>query len=174
MGRQKPASTHGRKRITVRKKKWVSRRALMERSSMRYLGTIVWCCAVILGMCLGTCCGAYAQVSSAQLGGMVTDNSGAVIAGAHVMIVNTGTGASRSVNTNATGEFIMPALDPGSYTVTVDAQGFEKAVNNVTLTIGDKKSLRFPLAIGAATQSVTVSSSGELINTTSAEISRVV
>ncbi len=143
----------------------------MKMSSVQCLRAVICC---YLAMMLGWCCGAYGQVSSAQVGGVVTDHSGAVIAGAHVTLVNTGTGASRSVETNGTGEFIIPAVDPGSYTVTVDAAGFEKAVNTVTLNVGDKKSLRFPLAVGAATQSVTVSSSGELINTTSADISTVV
>ena len=90
------------------------------------------------------------------------------------MVLNTGTGATRGVESNPTGEFIVPALDPGTYTMTVEAPGFEKAVNTVTLTVGDKKSLKIPLVIGAATQTVTVSSSGELINTTSADISTVV
>jgi hypothetical protein len=142
----------------------------MKMSSMQCLRSVLCCLLVIFGLGYG----AYGQVSSAQLGGLVTDNSGAVIAGAHVTVVNTGTGASRTVDTNGMGDFIIPALDPGSYTVTVDAPGFEKAVNNVTLTVGEKRSLTFSLAIGAATQSVTVSSSGELINTTSADISTVV
>src|SRR3954447_20668822 len=141
----------------------------MERSNMQYLRSIV-CCVAILWMASG----AWGQVSSAQLAGLVTDNSGAVVAGAHVTISNTGTGANRAVDTNGTGEFVIPALDPGSYTVTVDAPGFKKAVNNVTLTVGDKKTLNLPLSVGGATQSVTVSSSGELINTTSPEISTVV
>ena len=89
-------------------------------------------------------------------------------------IVNTGTGANRKAGTNAAGEFMIPALDPGSYTVTVESPGFERAVNSVTLTVGDKKSLKFPLAVGAVSQRFTVTSSGELINTTSADISTVV
>jgi hypothetical protein len=142
----------------------------MKLASMQWIRfTISFC---VLGLAL--CEGARAQVSSALLGGAVTDNSGAVIAGAHVTVVNTGTGATRTADTNATGDFIIPALDPGSYTVTVYAAGFEKAVNTVTLTVGDKKSLKFPLAVGTASQSVVVTSTGELINTTSAEISTVV
>lgn len=142
----------------------------MRISSMPCIRGVIRCCILVLA--LGG--EAYGQVSSAQLGGAISDNSGAVIAGAHVTILNTGTGASRSAESNPTGEFIVPTLDPGTYTVTVEAPGFETAVNTVTLTVGDKKSLKIPLAIGAATQSVTVNSSGELINTTSADISTVV
>src|SRR5579885_2865155 len=107
----------------------------MKLSSMQRICFIIGCCFLVLGRCGG----AHAQVSSAQLGGAVTDNSGAVITGAHITIVNTGTGATHSAESNATGDFIVPALDPGSYTVTVEAPGFEKALNNVTLTVGDKK-----------------------------------
>ena len=142
----------------------------MKLASMQWIRFAISLCFVGLALCEG----AHAQVSSALLGGTVTDNSGAVIAGAHVTVVNTGTGATRTADTNATGDFIIPALDPGSYTVTVNAAGFEKAVNTVTLTVGDKKSLKFPLAVGTASQSVVVTSTGELINTTSAEISTVV
>ncbi len=124
---------------------------------------------------IASCYAAYGQVSSAQLGGVVTDNSGAVVAKAHVSIVNAGTGATRSVETNQTGEFIVPALDPGDYRLTIVAPGFQQTVvDHVTLNVGDKKSLTFPLAVSGATQTVTVSSSGELINTTSADISTVV
>ena len=143
----------------------------MEVSSMQCIRRVICGCVLIVALCGEA---AYGQVSSAQLSGAVTDNSGAVIAGAHVTVLNTGTGATRGVESNPTGDFIVPALDPGTYTMTVEAPGFEKAVNTVTLTVGDKKSLKIPLVIGAATQSVTVSSSGELINTTSADISTVV
>src|SRR5665213_1593302 len=117
----------------------------------------------------------YAQVSSAQVTGLVTDTSGAVLPGASVLIVNQGTGASRHTETNQSGDFVVPALEPGSYRIAIEATGFKKMVaDNVTLNVGDKKSLNFSLTVGAAQQTVTVTSSGALINATSAEISTVI
>jgi Carboxypeptidase regulatory-like domain len=149
---------------------------LKEKPLMRLLGTQYIRFAICLWLTI--LCYSYAangQVSSAQIGGVVTDESGAVVPGANVQIVNRGTGASRSVVAGQTGDFIVPALDPGNYRVTINASGFkETVVDNVTLNVGDKKNLTFPLAINGATQTVTVASNGELINTTSADISTVV
>ncbi len=118
---------------------------------------------------------AHAQVSSAQIAGLVTDSSGAVLPGVSVQIVNQGTNAIRSAQTNQSGDFIVPALEPGDYRITVEAAGFKKIViDHVTLNVGDKKALNFTLTVGTAEQNVTVTSSGELINATSAEISTVI
>jgi hypothetical protein len=130
------------------------------------------------------CCGlallwflpaAHAQVSSAEIGGVVTDSSGAILPGANVLIVNQGTGAKRSTETNQSGTFVVPALEPGNYRVTVEAASFRKVVaDHVTLNVGDRKTLNFSLTVGETTQTVTVTSTGELINATSADISTVI
>ena len=143
----------------------------MRLFGMHYVRYVI--CLWLMILCYS--CVSNGQVSSAQIGGVVTDNSGAVVPGADVQVVNRGTGASRSAVTSQTGDFIVPALDPGNYRVTINASGFkETVVDNVTLNVGDKKNITFPLAISGATQTVTVASSGELINTTSADISTVV
>jgi Carboxypeptidase regulatory-like domain len=118
---------------------------------------------------------AHAQVSSAQITGVVTDSSGAVLSGVSLQIVNQGTNAIRNAQTNQSGDFIVPALEPGDYRITVEASGFRKVViDHVTLNVGDKKALKFTLQVGATQQSVTVTSGGELINATSAEISTII
>lgn len=141
---------------------------LFSLQSVRY----IVCCGLALLWLLPT---AQAQVSSAQIGGVVTDSSGALLPGVSVKIVNHATGASRSTTTNQSGDFVIPALEPGNYRVTVEDAGFKKAeADNVTLSVGDKKTLSFALTIGETTQTVRVASSGELINTTSADISTVI
>ena len=117
----------------------------------------------------------YAQESAAQITGVVTDASGGVLPNASALIVNQDTGTSRQVKTNQAGEFIAPALEPGRYRITVECAGFQTFVSEgVVLSIGEKKGLSFSLTIGESKQTVTVSVGGELINTTSGEVSEVI
>src|ERR1035437_6148420 len=143
----------------------------MNLSTSKFIRYIA-CCGLALLWLLPTVRG---QVSSAEIGGLVTDSSGAILPGATVVIVNQGTGESRNVVTNQAGAFVVPAMEPGNYRVTVEAASFKKAIaENVTLNVGDRKTLNFSLTVGDATQTVTVTSTGELINTTSADISSVI
>jgi hypothetical protein len=117
----------------------------------------------------------YAQESAAQITGVVTDASGAVLPGASVLIVSQDTGTTRQVKTNQTGEFIAPALEPGRYRITVEYTGFQTFVTEgVVLSIGEKKGLSVSMSVGEAKQTVSVSGGAELINTTSGEVSEVI
>ncbi len=118
---------------------------------------------------------APAQLSSAQITGVVTDTTGAVIANAGVLIVSQDTGVSRTIQTNDSGEFIAPALAPGRYRITVEAPGFQTLVaQGLTLAVADKQNLSFSLKVGETKDTVTVTSEAAQINTTNAEISTVV
>ena len=132
--------------------------------------------ALCLGvMIVGIESRAVAQVSSAQITGVVNDSTGALIANATVQIVNQDTNASRKVITNDSGEFIAPALSPGRYRITVMAPGFRTLVaQGLTLAVADKQNLSFSLKVGQTDDTVTVSSEAAQINTTNAEISTVV
>jgi len=66
----------------------------------------------------------HAQAVGATLSGTVTDQSGGVVPKADVAILNTGTGETRSVSTNADGIYSAPNLIPGSYSVTATAPDF--------------------------------------------------
>jgi hypothetical protein len=82
---------------------------------------------------------AFAQGGSARtsLSGLVSDKTGGVIPGASVDVKNNATGVSNTTITNSTGQFNVPALDPGTYTVTVTLQGFKTAiVKDVVLVVG--------------------------------------
>src|SRR5712692_5518176 len=70
---------------------------------------------------------AWSQQTSASLSGVVKDNQGAVIPGARVVVVNQLQGATaRELRTEADGTFVASPLNPATYTITVEAQGFKK------------------------------------------------
>src|SRR5438128_362196 len=71
---------------------------------------------------------ALGQVTTGSLSGTVSDPSGAIVPGATVTLVNNATGAERSAISNSTGTFDFQALQPGTYTISVDARGFRHAV----------------------------------------------
>ncbi len=115
------------------------------------------------------------QGTAAQISGIATDAPGASIPGATVLIVSQGAGARREVTTNQTGAFIAYEMEPGHYRITVTAAGFETVDSNVlTLTIGQKSTFNVALKVGGSKQTVSITSAGEQLNTTSAEISSVV
>ena len=116
-----------------------------------------------------------AQTGTAQLSGLVTDSTGAVLSQASVLIVNRDTGVSRPVQTNTQGEYTAPALQPGHYRITVEAKGFQTLVtDNLTLNVAQEASLSFQLKVGTENQTITVDGSGLQINTTDASVSTVI
>ncbi len=114
---------------------------------------------------------AFAQVTTSRLSGTVTDPQGATILGASVTLVNEATGAKFAATTSASG-WEVPALDIGSYRVTVSAAGFKTAViPHVALDVGTPGSANVILEVGAVSDSVTVSGGAQLMETESATIS---
>jgi Carboxypeptidase regulatory-like domain len=103
--------------------------------------------------------------TTAQISGIVTDTTGAVIPGATVTLVNEATQDTRVVKSNGAGLYSFPALLPSSYTIKVAAKGFEpKDLTGLVLHAGDERSVpALALVIGSETQTVTVEASGEMI-----------
>ncbi len=98
---------------------------------------------------------AYAQ-GTATLRGEVSDNYGSVIPAAEVFVTNNATGAEVTVSTDAVGGYAL-TLEPGTYTVTVEASGFEPAsASNVELMAGQSVLRNFSLELEAVTTSIVV------------------
>ena len=114
-----------------------------------------------------------AQATTGNIGGVVTDTSGAVIAGAEVTTTEVATGIQTKVTTNADGVYSLPRLKPGTYTLSVTKQGFKRQeFQQVTLSIGQTLTLDAVLQAGALSETVTVTAAGEeLINKEEAQIS---
>ncbi len=104
----------------------------------------------------------YAQVTSGTIFGTVTDPTGAFVSGATVTVVSKDTGLTRNMTSGGAGEFVVPNLPPGNYTITVTAQGFKKLEKaGVILSVGDHLNAgQFALSIGATGESVTVTAEG--------------
>ena len=110
---------------------------------------------------------AWAQVQTSELHVLVKDAKGAVVSGASITAAEPGKGISRTATTNAEGIAILLSLPPGPYSVTIEAPGFAKMVNeSVRLTIGQVAELTAQLSVAAATETVTVSGEAELVETT--------
>jgi hypothetical protein len=129
-------------------------------------------CAIILSLsAIG-----LGQELAATLTGTVTDSSGAVVAGATVVVHSEETGADvRSVTTNDTGSFNITNLPAGRYTVTVGNGGFQTFVaKEVILNVAEKRPLDVQLVAGKVSEQMVVTAENVQIQTTTAEESGTV
>jgi hypothetical protein len=107
---------------------------------------------------------ASAQSGSAgQVRGTVTDPTGAVIPNAALHLANEVSGFERSVSSDATGQFVFSNVPFNSYRISVSAQGFAPLSQSLEIRSAVGTSLKLVLQIAAASQTITVESSGDLI-----------
>ncbi len=98
---------------------------------------------------------ALAQVSTANVMGLVQDSSNAAIPSANVKLINAQTGTENDSKTNGDGRFILPGVIPGIYTLQIERSGFATTqLNGINLNIGDTKNLLIRLKIGSINESV--------------------
>ena len=113
---------------------------------------------------------AHAQVTTATLYGRMVDPSGAAIPQAKILLTNQQTSAQASGTSNAQGEFTIPFLAGGAYSISLEAQGFKaQKQTGVVLSAGQRVAVEYRLELGNASEVVEVTSSAPLINTVSAE-----
>jgi hypothetical protein len=118
---------------------------------------------------------AHAQLAGATLSGVITDKSGAVVAGAQVQIKNVANDQIREVTTNSAGLYSAPNLPPGTYEVKVTASGFTSVLQKgVVLDVGMEQALNVPLNVGQVTETVQVNALTPAIDTTSSTIGATV
>ena len=123
---------------------------------------------VLLGvlLCLGLGQVAQAQVN-AVLGGTVSDATGAVMNGVTVTARNVNTGIVSTNQSNDTGNYNFPSLQPGQYTVTATMSGFQTATyTNLSLGQGENVRQNFTLQIASATTSIEVVEEAPTISST--------
>jgi hypothetical protein len=103
---------------------------------------------------------------TASLQGNVTDPSGAGIAQAKVLLENLATHVTATTTTDGEGGYRFLSLAPSRYKISIEAPGFSKAETNVTLETNQNLNVPISLAVGAASESITVTAENPLMNTT--------
>ena len=113
--------------------------------------------------------------SSSDAAGRITDQTGAVVPGAVIRLINNGTRAERTATTNDTGEWSIPNVPPASYTLRVEKAGFKTAViPSIAVEIGKTANGSVVLAIGAAEETVEVSTLPPQLQTQEATVGQVI
>jgi len=109
---------------------------------------------------------AYAQSTFGSIVGTVKDQSGSVVPGATVTLVNQGSSAKHEATTSAAGSYEFLNLDAGTYQVEIQASGFKDQVfDHLVLQARDTQRIDASLAIGAESQTVEVQAAGDVITT---------
>ena len=127
---------------------------------MRLLTSVV---ALILAAISAT-----AQTPSASLVGRVTDATGAVIPGVSIKVTNLDTNIAQQGSSNEVGDFTIPYLNPGRYSLEARSEGFRTYKRSeFTLAVDQVLRIDIPLEVGASTESVTVTDAPPVLNTES-------
>jgi hypothetical protein len=118
----------------------------------------------------------FAQVqSTTSISGTVSDPQGAAVVGADITLTDVSTSTSVTTTSNDAGRYFFPNVHPGVYTMTVNKTGFSVAkIANQTATIGTPLTLNVSLAIGSTSQTVEVTATGSILQTTNATVGQSV
>src|SRR5438552_5833955 len=107
--------------------------------------------------------------------GTITDSSAAVIAKAKVTVTNAATNISQVMESNDDGNYTVPYLRPGTYRITVEAAGFQKAVvDNINLAVDQNVRVDAVMKAGTMTETVTVNASAVALDTDTSAISQTI
>jgi hypothetical protein len=117
----------------------------------------------------------FAQAVNGTLLGTVTDSTGAVVSNANITIVLTGQSAEHKTVSNGSGDYTVPNLPSGTYTITVVAEGFKKETReNIALATNTTLRIDISLVPGSASESVTVTTAPPALQTDRADISSTI
>ncbi len=116
-----------------------------------------------------------AQIATATVSGTVSDSSGAVVPHATVIATEVATGVKTTAVSNGDGQYNLPFLKPGTYSLTVQATSFrDYQQKDLTLASGDHPTINIPLALGEAQATITVEATPPLLGTADASLGQVV
>ena len=131
--------------------------------------------AAFVSILLYAAAAAFAQINTATVVGTVADPSGAVVAGAAIVITNGATGAVRKTVSNDAGAYEIPLLNVGTYSIVAEQKGFKRAEQTeIHLDAGQKAKIDLTLQVGDVAESVTVTAAASLLNTQTVERGQVI
>src|ERR1700680_279552 len=133
-------------------------------------------CFAIAGLIVAACHQTQAQsVVGAQISGVVTDPTGAVIPSAQIKVTQTESGQTRTTVSTSNGSYSLPNLPVGPHPLEVTTQGFERYVQSgIILTVGNEVHVNVNLRVGDTTQEIRVSADAAMVQTQDTSISEVV
>ncbi|HKW35124.1 MAG TPA: TonB-dependent receptor [Candidatus Acidoferrum sp.] len=145
------------------------RKNQIERSIIRAFVVYV---VVLIALCVLSS-GSFAQsTTDGGIGGIVTDQSGALVPNANVVAKNLGTGARASARTDGSGRFLITHLQPGIYSVEITASGFATYKGtNITVEVGRTTTFDAALGVQAQTETVIATAEAPVITTDRADFS---
>ncbi len=115
--------------------------------------------------------GVFAQTTSTEILGTVTDPAGASVPSAKVTLLRTATGQARETLTNQDGNYAFPLIEVGEYTVKVEREGFKtQEQRGITVQLQQKARVDFRMEIGATTETIEVVASGVALKTEDAAV----
>jgi len=120
------------------------------------------------------CVAVFAQVTTADIVGRVTDTSGAVLPGVTVTLENLATHSSRSTITSETGDYVFNLLPIGAYTVKIELAGFKTQTTRIELATGDRARLDAQMQAGEVSQSIEVAAEVTALQTDNSTVGGLV
>lgn len=117
----------------------------------------------------------YAQTSTATISGTVSDSQGAAIPNARVSATNTATGVVTNSETNQSGNYLLPNLDIGTYSVTIEREGFRRYTQSkIVLRTAESLGINVQMEVGAVSESVMVTARAAAIEDKTSDVSQTI
>lgn len=129
---------------------------------------------LLLGLLLASFPLLAQTTTTGDIAGVVTDPSNAVVPDATVTLLDIGKGATLTATTNKDGVYRFSSLIPGTYSVTVSASGFKSVVRELEVRVGQVTPGDFQMALGASSQTVTVTEQAPLLQTDSGNLTATI
>src|SRR5215472_4955742 len=132
-------------------------------------------CTLVVFFLISSTAVLRAQSTNASLTGRITDPSKALIVGARIAAISTGTNSRYETMSNGSGEYYLASLAPDIYRIEVEKPGFKKLIRpDVILHVQDAIKIDFEMSLGVASDSVTVEGGAPLVNTSDATVSTII
>jgi hypothetical protein len=110
------------------------------------------------------------SLTTGDIAGTILDPTGAAIPNAKVTLTNTDTNVKAQTTSNATGSYRFPFLNPGHYTVSASATGFQTVMQSIGVAVGQATTVNLQLQLASASQTVEVSGVGNVLQTENADV----
>jgi hypothetical protein len=117
---------------------------------------------------------AFSQVT-ASLSGVISDPTGATMPSARIVLTNDDTGVRRDATSNEAGLYQFPALQPGTYSLAVQKDGFKQVTrDSIRLEVNQTARIDFAMQVGAVSETVEVTGAAPLLESTTSSVGHVI